>query len=50
MVLEEKAGKLLVTSGCLESEGVLEKVAEHMDGGKNAIKRRLRAYEAPIDH
>ena len=50
VVLEEKAGKLLVTSGCLESEGVLEKVAEHMDGGKNAIKRRLRAYEAPIDH
>lgn len=50
VILEEKAGKLLVTSGCLESEGVLEKVAEHMDGGKNAIKRRLRAYEAPIDH
>lgn len=50
VVLEEKAGKLLVTSGCLESEGVLEKVAEHMDGGKNAIERRLRAYEAPIEY
>lgn len=50
VVLEEKAGKLLVTSGCLESEGVLEKVAEHMDGGKSAIRRRLRAYEAPIEH
>lgn len=50
LVLEEKASKLAVTSGCLESAGILEKVAEHMDGGKNAIKRRLRAYEAPTEH
>ena len=49
IVLEEKAGKLDVTSGCLESIGILEKVAEHMDGGINAIRRRLRAYEAPVD-
>lgn len=38
IVLEVKAGKLDITSGYLESAGVLEKVAEHMDGGKMLLE------------
>ncbi len=33
-----------IQSGCLEDEGILKLVAENMDGGKEALKRRLKVY------
>lgn len=42
--LDEQDGKIMVTSGCLEYDGILETIANKMDGGTEAIKRRLRAY------
>lgn len=47
----EKKGVERVISGCLESEdngSVLNEVASILDGGKEAIKRRLAAY-GPLD-
>lgn len=43
----DKKGPDRVVSGCLESEdtgSVLSEVASILDGGKEAIKRRLAAY------
>ena len=43
----DKKGSQRVVSGCLESEdtgSVLSEVASILDGGKEAIKRRLAAY------
>lgn len=42
--LDEKDGKISVTSGCLEYDGILDSIANKMDGGTEAIKRRLRVY------
>lgn len=50
IVLEKKAGQLEVISGCLESPGILDRVAEHMDGGKAAIQRRVKAYDAHFEN
>lgn len=47
----DKKGLERVVSGCLESEdngSVLGEVASILDGGKEAIKRRLAAYD-PLD-
>jgi predicted ATPase len=45
IVLEEGPGETIeVNSGCLESGDILDKVAEIMDGGREAVERRLRAY------
>lgn len=58
IVMQKKKGEPLVTAGCLESESdsenevaVLDLVAEIMDGGREAIKRRLKIYgqENPCD-
>lgn len=46
IVLEKESDKLNVISGCLESPGILDKVANHMDGGRAAIQRRVKAYDA----
>lgn len=32
-------------SGCLEREGILNKIEENLDGGKEALKKRLKVYE-----
>lgn len=50
IVLEKKTGQLEVVSGCLESPGILDRVAEHMDGGKAAIQRRVKAYDAHFEN
>lgn len=50
IVLEKKANQLEVMSGCLESPGILDRVAEHMDGGKAAIQRRVKAYDAHFEN
>ena len=42
--LDEQDGKMAVSSGCLESGDILENIANKMDGGTEAVKRRLRAY------
>jgi len=45
----DDSGIITITSGCLESADngvVLEKIADLMDGGHNAIRRRLRAYDS----
>ncbi|OUO31698.1 AAA family ATPase [Olsenella sp. An293] len=45
----DKEGSERVVSGCLESEddgSVLSEVASILDGGKEAIQRRLAAYDA----
>lgn len=47
----DRLGAERVVSGCLESEdngSVLDEVASILDGGKEAIKRRLAAY-GPLD-
>lgn len=47
----DKMGSERVVSGCLESEdtgSVLSEIASILDGGKEAIKRRLAAY-GPLD-
>ena len=43
----DRSGKRRVVSGCLESDDdghVLQEVADLMDGGKEAIRRRMKAY------
>lgn len=43
----DRSGKRHVVSGCLESDDdgrVLQEVADLMDGGKEAIRRRMKAY------
>lgn len=42
--LENHNGKIDVVSGCLEEEGILDIVAKNMDGGKEALRRRLKVY------
>lgn len=47
IVLEHRGGKLVAYGGCLESVDngdILNLVANHMDGGSEAIKRRLKLY------
>ena len=47
IVLEHRGSKLVAYSGCLESADngdILELVANHMDGGSEAIRRRLKLY------
>jgi ABC-type Mn2+/Zn2+ transport system ATPase subunit len=47
IALEMTDGKMKATFGCLESTDngiVLEKIADLMDGGRQSIQRRLRAY------
>jgi hypothetical protein len=33
-----------VKSGCLEYGDILQEISQQMDGGTEAIKRRLRVY------
>lgn len=56
IVMRKEDGKPTVTAGCLESENekgemILDLVADIMDGGREAVKRRLKAYgqEDPCD-
>jgi ABC-type Mn2+/Zn2+ transport system ATPase subunit len=47
IALETVDGRMKATFGCLESTDngiVLEKIADLMDGGRQSIQRRLRAY------
>jgi PHD/YefM family antitoxin component YafN of YafNO toxin-antitoxin module len=41
---DKDTNKLHVQSGCLESEGILEQVAEKMESGTEAVRKRLRVY------
>ncbi len=41
---EEGTNKLEVQCGCLESEGILDQVAKKMEGGTEAVRKRLRVY------
>lgn len=43
--LGKKNGKISCVSGCLEKNGILERVEECLDGGKDALKKRLNVYE-----
>lgn len=42
--LHNNNGKIDAISGCLEDDGILNVVAENMDGGKEALRRRLKVY------
>lgn len=46
--LDKNKNKLSVTAGCLEFEhrdiNMLDLIAEHMDGGKESIEKRLKVY------
>jgi predicted ATPase len=42
--LKTEAGKMSVKSGCLEYGDILQEISQQMDGGTEAIKRRLRVY------
>lgn len=46
LCLENKSGKLAIKSGCLEDEEnkIISFVETNMDGGKQAIERRLKFY------
>ena len=46
LCLENKSGKLIIKSGCLEDEEnkIISFVETNMDGGKQAIERRLKFY------
>ena len=46
LCLENNSGKLKIKSGCLEDEQnrIIGFVEENMDGGKQAIERRLKFY------
>lgn len=37
-------GKLNIKNGCLEDKDILNVVADNMDGGRDAIRRRLKVY------
>lgn len=41
---DKDTNKLKVQSGCLESEGILDQVAEKMEGGTEAVRKRLKVY------
>lgn len=41
---DKDTNKLNVQCGCLESEGILDQVAEKMEGGTEAVRKRLRVY------
>ena len=43
-VSKSKNNKLSVKSGCLESEDMIDIVSQNLDGGKEAIERRLKVY------
>ena len=43
--LENKNNKIACCSGCLERQEVLDCVEHTLDGGKEALKRRLNIYE-----
>ena len=46
IVLNQEQGKISVVAGCLDEPEVLREVADHMDGGRAAIEKRLKAYGA----
>lgn len=41
---DKDTNKLNVQCGCLESEGILGQIAEKMEGGTEAVRKRLRVY------
>ncbi len=41
---EKETNKLKVQWGCLEFEGILDQVAKKMEGGTEAVRKRLRVY------
>lgn len=43
--LKRQGDKIECKSGCLESEHIIEYVEENLDGGKEALKKRLKVYE-----
>lgn len=43
--LKRQGDKIECKSGCLESESIIEYVEENLDGGKEALKKRLKVYE-----
>lgn len=42
--LEHHNDAINIIDGCLEEDDILKLIANHMDGGKDAIKRRLKVY------
>jgi predicted ATPase len=46
VIYTEKTNNIIkVSSGCLESPGNLKKISDMMDGGKDALEKRLKIYE-----
>lgn len=46
VIYAEKTNDIIkVSSGCLESPGNLKKISDMMDGGKEALEKRLKIYE-----
>lgn len=41
---DKETNKLKVQCGCLEFEGILDQVAKKMEGGTEAVRKRLRVY------
>ena len=44
-VTKNKGNVLTIESGCLESDNIIDLVSQSLDGGKEAIERRLKVYE-----
>lgn len=43
-VSKSRDNKLKVKSGCLESSDLIDIVSQNLDGGKEALERRLKVY------
>lgn len=45
IITEMRNNVLTCKSGCLEDNGILEYIAENMDGGKESLKKRFKLYD-----
>lgn len=43
-VSKSRNNKLSIKSGCLESSDIIDIVSQNLDGGKEALERRLKVY------
>ena len=44
IIMENKGGKINIQSGCLEHDGILNRISKLLDGGKELIEKRLKLY------
>lgn len=43
-ITKDRKNVLSIKAGCLEDDDLLEVVSESLDGGKEAVERRLKVY------